>query len=74
MGTPAAPRELTSTAQTRGLLMLMLSRVRIAAAAQLATVLTREGAGVGYMRRVCGTWGRSASSTTAVTAGRWSGI
>ncbi|MBZ3918147.1 replication-relaxation family protein [Streptomyces acidiscabies] len=49
--TPAAPRKLTSTAQTRGLLMLMLSRVRIATAAQLATVLTREGTGVGYMRR-----------------------
>lgn len=49
--TPAAPRKLTSTAQTRGLLMLMLSRVRIATAAQLATVITREGTGVGYMRR-----------------------
>ncbi|MFJ7416606.1 replication-relaxation family protein [Streptomyces sp. NPDC098077] len=51
MESPAAPRKLTSTAQTRGLLMLMLSRVRIATAAQLATVLTREGTGVGYMRR-----------------------
>ncbi|MCS0606011.1 replication-relaxation family protein [Streptomyces sp. LP11] len=48
---PAAPRKLTSTAQTRGHLMLMLSRVRIATAAQLATVLTREGTGTGYMRR-----------------------
>ncbi|MER5498217.1 replication-relaxation family protein [Streptomyces sp. NPDC002561] len=49
--TPAAPRKLVSTAQTRGHLMLVLSLVRITTAAQLAIVITREGTGTGYMRR-----------------------
>ncbi|MFE5543595.1 replication-relaxation family protein [Streptomyces sp. NPDC056534] len=45
------PRKLTSTARTRGHLMLTLSRVRIATARQLALVVTREGLGDGYARR-----------------------
>ncbi len=49
--TPAAPRKLTSTARTRGHLMLTLSRVRIATATQLAAVVTNNGLGVGYALR-----------------------